>query len=385
MCAKTELVSDIGYGIWRIYMKRILALLLTAGLMVSGLAGCSGFVSSNQTDESITDSVESDQSDESSEYQFRKDLAEKTIGISVSSLRGNYMKVFRTSLMNRMKKLGFKEQNISVYENNGDLELELKMIDLLIDSGVDQLLICPNDSADVPAITDKVVASGIPLIYFNYVPDEEERQRWVDNKWNVSCVGGDRTQVGKLQATLVASIGMDQLDMNKNGYVDYVLVEGPEDNPLSSLRRETFLAEMNEAGVPLKCLDDRHADWNRQTAFEIVQEDLDAFGKDIEVIVCQNDAMALGAMLAIQMADRIVSSDIYLAGVDCDLEAVQNIRQGTMTGSVFIDGSTQAAAVITNIMNNIDGLKNGTENYVDYVLVTAANAESVQGILEHPV
>ncbi|MBR0377861.1 MAG: substrate-binding domain-containing protein [Lachnospiraceae bacterium] len=366
-------------------MKRILALLLTAGLMVSGLAGCSGFVSSNQTDESITDSVESDQSDESSEYQFRKDLAEKTIGISVSSLRGNYMKVFRTSLMNRMKKLGFKEQNISVYENNGDLELELKMIDLLIDSGVDQLLICPNDSADVPAITDKVVASGIPLIYFNYVPDEEERQRWVDNKWNVSCVGGDRTQVGKLQATLVASIGMDQLDMNKNGYVDYVLVEGPEDNPLSSLRRETFLAEMNEAGVPLKCLDDRHADWNRQTAFEIVQEDLDAFGKDIEVIVCQNDAMALGAMLAIQMADRIVSSDIYLAGVDCDLEAVQNIRQGTMTGSVFIDGSTQAAAVITNIMNNIDGLKNGTENYVDYVLVTAANAESVQGILEHPV
>ena len=78
MRAKTELVSDIGYGIWRIYMKRILALLLTAGLMVSGLAGCRGLVSSDQMDESVTDS---DESDESSEYQFRKDLAEKTIGI----------------------------------------------------------------------------------------------------------------------------------------------------------------------------------------------------------------------------------------------------------------------------------------------------------------
>lgn len=379
---KMEVVSGSGNDIWRKYMKRIIALLLAAGLMVSGLTGCSGIVSSGQTDESVTDS---DESDESSEYKFRKDLAEKTIGISVSSLRGNYMKVFRTSLLNRMKKLGFKEQNVSVYENNGDLELELKMIDLLIDSDVDQLLICPNDSADVPAITDKVVASGIPLIYFNYVPDDAERQRWVDNNWNVSCVGGDRTQVGKLQATLVASLGMDQLDMNKNGYVDYILIEGPEENPLSSLRRETFLAEMNEAGIPLQCLDDRHADWNRQTAFEVVQEDLNTIGRDIEVVVCQNDAMALGAMLAIQMADRIVSSDIYLVGVDCDLEAIQNIRQGTMTGSVFIDGSTQAAAVITNIMNNIDGLKNSRETYVDYVLVTAANAESVQGILEHPV
>ena len=129
-------------------MKRLIALLLAAGLMVSGLTGCSGIVSSGQTDESVTDS---DESDESSEYKFRKDLAEKTIGISVSSLRGNYMKVFRTSLLNRMKKLGFKEQNVSVYENNGDLALELKMIDLLIDSDVDQLLICPNDSADVPA------------------------------------------------------------------------------------------------------------------------------------------------------------------------------------------------------------------------------------------
>ena len=71
-------------------MKRLIALLLAAGLMVSGLTGCSGIVSSGQTDESVTDS---DESDESSEYKFRKDLAEKTIGISVSSLRGNYMKV----------------------------------------------------------------------------------------------------------------------------------------------------------------------------------------------------------------------------------------------------------------------------------------------------
>ena len=142
---------------------------------------------------------------------------------------------------------------------------------------------------------------------------------------------------------------------------------------------------MNEAGIPRQCLEDSYADWSRQKAFEVVQGDLNTIGKDIEVVVCQNDAMALGAMLAIQMADRIVSSDIYLVGVDCDLEAIQNIRQGTMTGSVFIDGSTQAAAVITNIMNNIDGLKNLTETYVDYVLVTAANAESVQVILEHPV
>lgn len=363
-------------------MKRVLALFLAIGLLISNLAGCGDTAVNAPDDSSVTDS---DERDESSEYKLRKDLADRTIGISVSSLRGNYMKVFRTSLMNRMKKLGFKEPNISVYENNGDLELELKMIDLLIESEVDQMLVCPNDSADVSVITDKVAAAGIPLIYFNYVPDEEERDRWTKNHWNVTCVGADRSQVGTLQGTLVASIGMEKLDMNKNGYVDYVMVEGPEDNPLSELRRESFLAEMESSGMSVQCLSDHYADWDRQAAFDYVNEDLLQLGKNIEVVVCQNDSMALGAMLAIQMADRIVSSDIYLVGVDCDLEAIKNIRQGTMTGSVFIDGSTQAAAVITNIMNNIDGLKNEKVTYVDYVLVTASNAESVQGILEHPV
>lgn len=366
-------------------MKRFLALILAAGLMASAMAGCGDIASTSNKDSSVGDSDSGDESDESSGYQLREDLADRKIGISVSSLRGNYMKVFRTSLMNRVKKLGFKSSNISIYENNGDLDLELKMIDLLIESDVDQILVCPNDSAEVSVITDKIVASGKPLIYFNYVPAEAERERWTANNWNVTCVGADRAQVGKLQADLVSSIGMENLDMNHNGYIDYVMVEGPADNPLSALRRDSFVSAMDASGLPVQCLDDRSADWDRETAFNIVSEDLQMLGNNIEVVICQNDAMALGAMLAIQMADRIVSSDIYLIGVDCDLEAIENIRQGTMTGSVFVDGSTQATAVITNIMNNFDGLKNETVTYVDYVLVTATNAENVQGILEHPV
>lgn len=366
-------------------MKRILALFLAAGLMAASVSGCGGLAETSATGETLTDSDESDMSDESSEYKTRKDLADRKIGISVSSLRGNFMKVFRTSFMNRLRKLGFKENNIMVYENNGDLELELKMIDLLVESGIEQILVCPNDSADVSVITDKVVAAGIPLIYFNYVPDEAERARWEENHWNVSCVGSDRSQVGKLQATLVASLGLEKLDMNHNGLVDYVMIEGPEDHPFVPLRRETFLEELESAGIPSQCLSDVHGDWDRTNAYNLMSADLAAHGYNIEVVVCQNDAMALGAMLAIQEADRIVSSDIYLIGVDSELEAIDNILRATMTGSVFSDGSTHAAGVVTNLMNNIDGLKNETVTYVDYVLVTAANAESVQGILKHPV
>ncbi|MDO4804392.1 MAG: substrate-binding domain-containing protein [Lachnospiraceae bacterium] len=363
-------------------MKKILALFLAVGLCAAALCGCADSAISVPSDTKL---LGSDMSDDSSAYRMRSDLKERKIGISVSSLRGNFMKVFRTSLMNRLKKLGFKEANVTIYENNGDTELELKMLDLLIESGVEQLLVCPNDSADVPTITNKVVAAGIPLIYFNYIPDEGERARWAENHWNVSSVGADRSQVGKLQAVLVASIGLDRLDMNHNGMLDYVLIEGPEVSPLSALRKETFLAEMAEQGVPSQCLEDHFANWSREEAHAFMEEALAKHGSNIELVLCHNDAMALGAMLAIQEAGRIVSSDIYLIGVDCELEALDNIRRGTMTGSVFVDGISQAGDVVTNIMNNIDGFANESATCSDYVLVTAANAENIQGILEHPI
>lgn len=362
-------------------MKKILTLFLAAGLLASCVSGCTASQTRVPDDSGV---VESDLSDDSSAYQPRKDLKERTIGISVSSLRGNFMKVFRTSLMNRLIDLGFEEKNITIYENNGDTGVEMQMLDLLIKSGVEQLLVCPNDSADVSAITDKVTASGIPLIYFNYIPDKAERARWTENHWNVSSIGADRSQVGKLQAVLTTSIGIDNLDMNHNGMVDYVLLQGPEDNPLSALRKETFLAEMKAEGMPSQCIADHYANWSRTEAHSLMEEELAANGSNIELVVCQNDAMALGAMLAIQEAGRIVSSDIYLIGVDCELEAIDNIQRGTMTGSVFVDGISQARNTVTNIMNNIDGFANAAATSSDYVLVTAANADSIQGILEHP-
>ena len=57
-------------------------------------------------------------------------------------------------------------------------------------------------------------------------------------------------------------------------------------------------------------------DWSQSQGQKIMEEALDEFGNDIEVVFCNNDAMALGALEAIREADRTVGEDIYLTGVD---------------------------------------------------------------------
>ena len=348
-------------------MKKILAVFLAVGMMTASVTGCAGQIISESGNSVSTDSDLSDSSDDSSKYIKRADLEERRIGISCSTLQGTFMRGFRIVLLNRLKKLGFKEANISFYENNGDTDLELKMIDLLIDSGIEQLVVCPNENSEISVITDKAVAAGLPLIYFNFIPSEEERTRWTENKWNVTCIGADPVQVGELQGELTVSLGLTQLDMNKNSYVDYVMIGGEEESSLSKIYNQSL--DLYKYG------DEAH---------DIMSKVLSEKGSEIELVVCQNEEMTLGAMLAIQEAERIVSSDIYLIGADCGKESLENIQRATMTGSVFNDGTAQAGAVILNMMNNIDALKNETVTTMEYVLVTAANAESIKGIVDHP-
>ena len=95
----------------------------------------------------------------------------------------------------------------------------------------------------------------------------------------------------------------------------------------------------------------------------------------VEVVFCNNDAMALGALQAIEAAGRTVGEDIYLVGVDALTEAVQNVIDGNMTGTVFNDyfGQAHGAAEILQL-NMLKGEEVDPVNMVDYVKVTADNA-----------
>ena len=302
------------------------------------------------------------------------DLSDKKVGICIYQFSDNFMTLFRTELESYLQELGFAKENITIQDGANDQATQSNQIDAFIADGVDLLIINPVNSSSAESITDKVVAANIPLVYVNREPSEDEEKRWEENGWNVTYVGCDARQSGTMQGEIIADLGLDTIDKNGNGKVDYIMIEGDPENVDAKYRTEFSVKALEDAGLEVNQLDDQVGNWDQATAQQLVANDLSQFGDDVEVVFCNNDAMALGALQSIEQAGRTVGKDIYLVGVDALKEAVQNVVDGKMTGTVLNDDVGQATKAAEATQLFVEGKDVEEYYWVDYVKVTTENA-----------
>lgn len=346
-------------------MKKLLSILLVA-VMVLSLWACGG----EEETVDIPDTTAADVADDAS-------FVDVKVGVCIYQFDDNFMTLFRSELENYLVSHGFAKENIRIVDGANDEAKQSGQIDSFIAEGVDVLIINPVNASLASSITDKVVAANIPLIYINREPADEEEQRWADNGWNVCYVGCDARQSGTMQGEIIADFGMDEVDFNGNGMIDYIMIEGDPENVDAQHRIEFSIAALEDAGFAVNCLDDQVGMWEQARGQELVQNALSQFGSDIEVVFCNNDAMALGALQAIQSAGRSVGKDIFLVGVDALPEVVQDVIDGTITGTVFNDYLSQAYDVTDAIINFAKGKTNAYYIGCDYVKVTSDNASEI--------
>jgi methyl-galactoside transport system substrate-binding protein len=305
------------------------------------------------------------------------DLADKKVGICIYQFADNFMTLFRTELQSYLESLGFKAENIEIVDGANDQATQTNQIQNFITEGVDCLIINPVNSSSAATITDMVTAANIPLVYVNREPDADEEARWEDGNMNVTYVGCDARQSGTFQGEIIADLGLDALDFNKNGKIDYVMIKGDPENVDAQYRTEYSIKALEDAGLEVNLLDEEVGNWDQAQAQTLVANALAQYSSDVEVVFCNNDAMALGALQSIQSAGRTVGKDIYLVGVDALQEACEDVLAGTMTGTVFNDHISQSHAAADAAVNYITGA--GNEHYIgcDYVKVTSDNAQQI--------
>ena len=155
------------------------------------------------------------------------------------------------------------------------------------------------------------------------------------------------------------------------------MVEGDPENIDAQYRTEFSIKALEDAGFTVECLDDQVGNWDQVQGQTIVANALAAHGNDIEVVFCNNDAMALGAIQAIKAAGRTVGTDIFLVGVDALTEACEYVISGEMTGTVFNDHIAQSHGAADCAVKFIKGEKVDIYVGCDYVKVTKDNAQKI--------
>lgn len=300
------------------------------------------------------------------------------VGVGIYTYDDNFMTLYRNEIQNYFKSLETAnvKYDLTMFDGKNDMAEQSNQVDTMITKGMDVIILNLVQTSSAEAIIDKVVAAGIPLVLINREPlayDKngntlDEKYEGILNNPKVCYVGADARQSGSFQGRIIAELP-DHGDANKDGVVSYIMIEGDPENIDAQYRTEFSIKYLKDKGIKVECLDDQVGNWAQAKGQELCANALAKYGKKIDVVFCNNDAMALGAAAAIQAAGRTVGKDIYLVGVDALEECQEMVKSGKMTGTVLNDhiGQSHAAVDVAVELLNNKPIKN--YYWVDYVMV----------------
>ena len=304
------------------------------------------------------------------------DLSEAKVGVCIYRFSDNYMTLFRREIESYLVGLGFTKENIMIVDSADSEVVQDRQVRAFIDQGVDALIINPVDPSDVSGITNLAVEADIPLIYINREPEADEEVRWEDNQWNVSYVGCDARQSGTIQGKIIADLGIENIDLNGDGVIQYIIVEGDPGNADTQYRSEYCIKALDDAGLQSECVFKGYADWEREKAEELVSEALKG-GVEAEVIFCNNDAMALGTLSAVEKAGMRAGKDIKIVGVDALTDVLIAVQEGQIAGTVFNNYIQQSHSAVDALITYLSNETNPHYIGCDYVAVTPSNVQTI--------
>ena len=328
-------------------MKKFIALVLVLTMALS-LAACGGSGSSSKKDGEVA--------------------------VFWYTFGDTYLSSVRAALNTALTNAGVKYQD---YDANGSQTTQTEQIQTAITKGASVLVVNIVDASSddaTQAIVDMAKNANTPLVFFNRSVSEEI----VSAYDKAAYVGTDYTQAGHMQGEMIGNYlvaNYDAIDLNGDGVISYVMFKGQEGNAEADARTQYGVedadAVLTAAGKPAlsfydannasKYLVDQNGAWSAAQGQDYMQTILaqysEANSNMVELVIANNDDMALGAIAALQAAgyNNGTGKTIPVFGVDATDAAKEKIADKSMTGTIKQDAVGMAEAISTITQNLASG------------------------------
>ena len=233
--------------------------------------------------------------------------------------------------------------HLDVEEAKGNQYTQNNQVERFIALDCDVLCINPVDRTAASAVIDKAMAGNVPVVFFNRQPVEEDMNRWDE----LYYVAASAKESAVLQGQIVVDSYREDpslLDSDGDGVISYVLLEGESSHQDSLIRTEWSIQTLKDAGVPIERITGGIANWERSQASALMEQWLAQYPDTIELVICNNDDMALGAIDAMERAGV---SGIQVVGIDGTTPGLRAVESGKMMGTVSSDKEAYAQAIFT--------------------------------------
>ncbi|MBF0751886.1 MULTISPECIES: galactose/glucose ABC transporter substrate-binding protein MglB [unclassified Pasteurella] len=279
--------------------------------------------------------------------------ADNRIGVTIYKYDDNFMSLMRKEISKEAQTL--KGIELLMNDSQNAQSIQNDQVDVLLSKGVKALAINLVDPAAAPTIIGKAKPENVPVVFFNKDPGAKA----IGSYEQAYYVGTDPKESGIIQGDLIAKQwkAMPELDLNKDGKIQFVLLKGEPGHPDAEARTKYVVEQLNKVGIQTEQLFIDTGMWDAAMAKDKVDAWLSGpKANSIEVIISNNDGMALGAL----EATKAHGKKLPIFGVDALPEALQLIKKGELAGTVLNDGVNQGKAIV-QLTNNLAQGKPATE------------------------
>ena len=261
------------------------------------------------------------------------------------------------------------------YDGKTNQAVQDEELDKVLREGTDLILMNIVDRAYAKTVIDRIKEHNIPVIFFNREPLTPVP---IQSYSKALYIGTDATTAGELQGKMLIDVwntSKAYIDKNGDNIMQYFMLQGEADNTEAIQRTKYSVATIEKAGIKTQQVSLKICNWREDLAYNATKSEFEKYKDQIEVIIANDDTMAIGAIKALQeygynKGDK--SKTIPVVGVDVTPMAKEFIERQYMLGSVYQDARGYAEAMYTCGLNMIEGKSpiESTEYTLDNTLVS---------------
>jgi methyl-galactoside transport system substrate-binding protein len=313
-------------------MTRLVHLVALCSVVLMLLAGCGG----------ASQPATSYQPTAAGAAQPAPAAGDLTAGVAIYKFDDTFMTAVRNTISSEADA---KKIKVDVVDSQNAQPTQNDQVDLFVSKKVNVLAINPVDRSAASAILDKAKNANIPVVFFNREPLPEDMAKWD----KVYYVGAKAEESGTFQGQIAVDYwkAHPEADKNKDGKIQYVMLKGEPGHQDAELRTQFSVKALTDAGLQVEKLAEDTGMWDRVKGQEKMAAFLGSQGDKIELVLANNDDMALGAIEALKAAGYFTGDKFMpVVGVDATAPALDALKAKTLLGTVLNDAKNQGKATL---------------------------------------
>lgn len=332
-------------------VTRLLALFVVAVFMVSVVAGC-GTQSASEAKPAAQEKSAEKPAETPAEKPVDKPAQKQiVIGATLLNFANNFIVKIKDGMEAKAKEMGVK---LILNDAQRDASKQIQQVETFIAQKVDAIVLQPCEYDASSPCVEKAKAAGIPIVLCNQ---------------GTKVVGDAIVSQADFQC---GQLAMGYIAKRLNGKGNIAIIRGYPGQS-AEIERTKGVKEVLAQNPDIKLLAEQTGEWDRAKTMSVMENYLQAFGDKLNAVYVENDEMAMGALKAIQAANK--KDKIILVGSDFVDDARPAVKEGTLDASVYNNAPGQGAGALEVAVKIVKGEKYDKELLLPFELVTKENVD----------